>query len=67
MMRKLRFGERWISLVMTCVTSVTYSIMVNGNQAVLYYLRKELGRETLYLPIFLFSVQGLSALLLVVE
>ncbi|XP_042969115.1 uncharacterized protein LOC122301804 [Carya illinoinensis] len=29
-MRKLGFGERWIRLVMVCVTSVTYSVLVNG-------------------------------------
>jgi hypothetical protein len=27
---KLGFHERWVQLVMTCVTSATYSIMING-------------------------------------
>ena len=29
---KLGFHEMWVSLVMECVTSVTYSVMVNGEQ-----------------------------------
>ncbi|XP_042980184.1 uncharacterized protein LOC122310355 [Carya illinoinensis] len=29
-MRKMGFGERWIGLVMQCVSSVTYSVLVNG-------------------------------------
>jgi hypothetical protein len=30
MMRRLGFAEKWISLVMKCVTTVSYSILVNG-------------------------------------
>ena len=30
MMRRMGFKEKWISLVMTCVT-VSYSILINGN------------------------------------
>ena len=29
-MRKLGFNERWISLTMLCVSTVTYSIIING-------------------------------------
>jgi hypothetical protein len=29
-MVKMGFAERWISLIMACVRSVTYSIVVNG-------------------------------------
>jgi uncharacterized Zn-binding protein involved in type VI secretion len=29
-MRRLGFAEQWIKLVMQCVTTVTYSILVNG-------------------------------------
>jgi hypothetical protein len=28
--RRLGFNERWISLVMMCITSVNYSVLVNG-------------------------------------
>ena len=30
MMKKMGFGERWISLIMMCVTSVSFSILING-------------------------------------
>ena len=29
-MRKMGFSERWIGLIMVCVKTVTYSIMLNG-------------------------------------
>lgn len=30
MMRQLGFGEKWISLIMIFVTTVTYSVLING-------------------------------------
>ena len=30
MMKKKGFGEQWIKLMMVCVKTVTYSILVNG-------------------------------------
>lgn len=30
MMRSLGFVERWISMIMTCVTSTSYSVLLNG-------------------------------------
>ena len=30
MMRKLGFAKRWIKLIMLCVTTVTYSVLING-------------------------------------
>ena len=29
-MRKMGFNEKWINLVMVCVKTITYSILVNG-------------------------------------
>ena len=29
-MRKLGFEEKWINLMMVCVKSISYSILVNG-------------------------------------
>ena len=31
-MHKMGFSYRWISLVMMCVNSVSYSLMINGKQ-----------------------------------
>ena len=30
MMQKMGFQERWISLMMMCVTTVSYSVLING-------------------------------------
>ena len=30
MMRKMEFPKAWITLIMGCVSSVTYAILVNG-------------------------------------
>ena len=29
-MEKLRFHERWINLIMHCITTVTYLVLING-------------------------------------
>lgn len=29
-MRKMGFDDRWVRLMMTCVTTVSYSILING-------------------------------------
>jgi hypothetical protein len=30
-MRRMRFAEKWIQLIMECVSSVTYAVLINGN------------------------------------
>jgi len=37
LMRRIGFNERWISLIMVCVKSVTYSIPVNGESKCLIH------------------------------
>ena len=29
-MRKMGFNERWIGLIMACVKTISYSILING-------------------------------------
>ena len=48
-MRKMGFNERWIGLIMVCVKTVTYSIMVNGEPQGLIHPLEEFARETHYL------------------
>jgi hypothetical protein len=61
---KLGFHERWVALVMMCVTSVTYSIMLNGEQK--GFIRPGRGLcqgDLLSSYLFLICTEGLSALL----
>lgn len=30
MMRKMSFGDKWIILIMRCISSVSYSVLING-------------------------------------
>ena len=48
-MRKMGFCERWIGLIMVCVKTVTYSIMVNGEPQGLIHPLEEFAKETHYL------------------
>lgn len=68
MMRRLGFIEGWISMIMRCVSSVTYSVLVNG----VFYgnIRPSRGlrqEDPLTLYLFLLVVEGLSLLLVRVE
>jgi len=63
-MRKLGFGERWIGLIMQCVQSVTYGILINGTPFGNIHPTRGLRQgdpSSSYL--FLLCAEGLSALL----
>ena len=45
-MRKMGFRERWINLVMGCVKTVSYSILVNGEPCGMIFPQGGLGKET---------------------
>lgn len=50
-MRKLGFNEKWITLMMVCVSTISYSILING--APNGYIRPTRGHKTRrpYFPI----------------
>lgn len=63
-MRKMGFALKWIELILKCVTSISYSISINGVRGDFFLLKRGL-RESDPLSLFLFLVcsEGLSALM----
>ena len=63
-MRKMGFSERWISLVMMCVTTVSYEILINGEPRGKITPSRGLRQgDPISLYLFLLCVEGLSALI----
>ena len=61
---KLGFQESWVDLIMECVTTVSYSILVNGEPKGLIKPSRGLRQGDLLSPyLFLFCAGGLNALL----
>ena len=46
MMIRLGFHEKWISTIMVCITSVFYSVMINGNHKDWCIPQEELDKGT---------------------
>ena len=64
LMRKMGFCERWIGLIMTCVKSVTYSILVNGEPKEMITPTRGIWQgDPLFPFIFLLCTEVLHALI----
>ena len=63
-MTKMGFTASWISLIMECVTTVSYSILVNGEpKGMIHPSRGIRQRDPLSPFLFLFYAKGLNAIL----
>jgi hypothetical protein len=68
MMRTMGFEEKWITLIMTCVKSVSYSVLVNGQPFGKILPTRGLRQGDPLSPyLFLIVAEGLSALLSMAE
>ena len=63
-MRRLGFHEKWIELMMMCVSTVSYSVLINGEPKGKFIPSRGLRQGDPILPyLFLLCVEGLSAML----
>lgn len=68
MMKTMGFEGRWIHLIMTCVKSVSYSVLINGQPYGKILPSRGLRQGDPLSPyLFLLVVEGLSSLLVKVE
>ncbi len=67
-MRTMGFAERWIRLIMRCVSSMTYLVLVNGvPYGNISHSRGHRQGDPLSSYLFLVVVEGLSSLLVRAE
>jgi hypothetical protein len=63
-MRKMGFNEKWVSLIMMCVRSVRYSILVNGSPQGLIIPSRGIRQGDPISPyLFLLCAEALSSML----
>ena len=64
-MRKLGFNERWITLMMVCVKTVSYSVLLNGEPKGLINPTRGIRQGNPLSPfLFLLCTEGLNNLIL---
>lgn len=64
MMRKLGFEERWIRLMLMCVKTVSYSVLINGEpKGNITQTRGLRQGDPILLYLFLLCAEGLTAML----
>ena len=62
-MKWMGFEARWVHLIMTCVKTISYSILINGQPHVGLFPLGGLGKVILYHLTYFFFSEGLSTLL----
>lgn len=64
LMRKMGFPERWVAMMMQCISMVSYSILINGEPtSVIHPSRGIRQGDPLSSYLFLLCIEGLSRLI----
>lgn len=67
-MRTMGFAKRWIHLIMTCVSTVSYSVLINGTPYGYIHPTRGIRQGDPFSPyLFLLVAEGLSSLIVQVE
>ena len=67
-MRKMGFRERWINLVMGCVKTISYSVLINGEPCGMIFPTRGIRQgDPLFPFLFLLYTEGLNDLIKKVE
>lgn len=68
MTRALGFAEHWVYLIMKCVTSTSYSVLLNGQVGAMFTLSCGLHQGDPISPyLYLICAEGISVLLMQIE
>ena len=63
-MRRMGFDDKWVALIMECITSVSYSILINGEPTSVIHPSRGIRQGDLLSPyLFLLCTEGLHSLL----
>ena len=63
-MRKISFNEGWINLIMVCVSTVSYSVLVNGDPSGLIHPTRGIRQGDPLSPfLFLLCTEGLNGMI----
>ena len=63
-MTRMGFAEKWVALMMECISTVSYSILINGEPTPIIHLTRGIRQGDPLSPyLFLFCTEGLHSLL----
>ena len=64
LMKRIGFDDRWVALVMECITTISYCILINGEPSQVIQPSRSIRQRDLLSPyLFLLCTEGLHSLM----